>query len=94
MKSLCTINRASRMGCNRNGFSGVMSAQFFSGIEWTSAAKQMLVPPIVPYVIGPGDTANYDFYGDEIADTVSNLTVEEREFIMTGYTAEDWDNIF
>ena len=23
-----------------------------------------------------------------------NLTVDEREFVMTGYTAEDWDNIF
>jgi len=23
-----------------------------------------------------------------------NLTVEQREFIITGYTSEDWDNIF
>ena len=24
----------------------------------------------------------------------SNLNAEEREFFMTGYTAEDWDTIF
>ena len=29
-----------------------------------------------------------------VQDIFPNLDADEREFIMTGYTAEDWDNIF
>ena len=29
-----------------------------------------------------------------IQDILHNLTADEREFIMTGYTQEDWDNMF
>ena len=28
-----------------------------------------------------------------VQDIFPNLNVDEREFIMTGYTAEDWENI-
>eukprot|EP00605_Chrysophyceae_sp_TOSAG23-4_P000233 GSChrysophyteH1.ASY1.ANO1.270.1 assembled CDS len=49
------------------------------GIEWRSAARQYIVPPIVPLVQSGGDSSNYDFYGDEIAEEASNLTLDERK---------------
>ena len=29
-----------------------------------------------------------------IQDIVPNLTADEREFLLTGYTPEDWDTIY
>ena len=48
-------------------------------MEWRSAARQLLMPPIVPLVIAEGDTSNYDFYPDEMPEDQSNLTVDERQ---------------
>lgn len=36
----------------------------------------------------------YWIAGANIQDAFPNLTATEREFILTGYTAEDWDAIF
>lgn len=79
VKGLCTISRTSRLGCGRGGFSGVRSHKFFSGVEWRSAARQLIMPPIVPLVMTEGDSSNYDYYGDEVPDEASNLTVDERQ---------------
>tara|TARA_B110001454_G_C12553087_1_gene364438 strand:- start:226 stop:441 length:216 start_codon:yes stop_codon:yes gene_type:complete len=39
-----------------------------------------------------------EYYGGTSAryvqDIFPNLTSDEREFIMTGYTPEDWDELF
>ena len=32
--------------------------------------------------------------GELIQDAMPNLTAEEREFLMTGITAEEWENTF
>jgi len=48
-------------------------------VEWRSAARQLIMPPIVPLVLTDGDTSNYDYYGDEVPDEASNLTVDERQ---------------
>ena len=32
--------------------------------------------------------------GELIQDAMPNLTNDEREFIMTGYTKEDWEYLF
>lgn len=32
--------------------------------------------------------------GENIQDVMPNLTHDEREFIMTGYTKEDWIEMF
>lgn len=32
--------------------------------------------------------------GEFIQDVMPNLTPDEREFLMTGYTKEDWKAIF
>ena len=36
----------------------------------------------------------YSGSGRLVQTIFPNLNVDEREFIMTGYTPEDWDNIF
>lgn len=33
-------------------------------------------------------------HGTPIQTAMPNLTADEREFIMTGYTPEDWKRIF
>ena len=48
-------------------------------MEWRSAARQLLMPPIVPLVIAEGDSSNYDYYPDEGPEDQSNLTVSERQ---------------
>ncbi len=79
VKGLCNVSRTSRLGCGRGGFTGLSSHKFFSGVEWRSAARQLIMPPIVPLVLAEGDTSNYDYYGDEVPEEASNLTVEERQ---------------
>jgi hypothetical protein len=44
-----------------------------------SAARQLLMPPLVPLVLGEGDTSNYDLYPDEGVDEIANFTIEERK---------------
>jgi len=34
------------------------------------------------------------YNGELIQRAMPNLTADEREFIMTGYTSEDWNAIF
>ncbi len=75
------MSRTSRLGCGRGGFTGLSSHKFFSGVEWRSAARQLIMPPIVPLVLAEGDTSKYDYYGDEVPEEASNLTVEERQLV-------------
>ena len=37
------------------------------------------MPPLVPLVLGDGDTSNFDLFPDELADEIANLTLEERQ---------------
>lgn len=79
VKGFCTVSRGSRLGCSRGGFDNIAGHSFFSGIEWMSASRQLLMPPLVPLVLGEGDSSNYDLYPDEGPDEISNLTLEERK---------------
>lgn len=74
-----TIDRTKRLGAGKGGFDGIMSHIFFVGIDWFSAAKELISPPMIPTVIGDGDSSNYDYYADEGSDEASNLTMEERK---------------
>lgn len=79
VKGFCTVSRGSRLGCKRGGFDSIAKHSFYSGIEWMSAARQLLMPPLVPLVLGEGDTSNYDLYPDEGVDEIANFTIEERK---------------
>lgn len=44
--------------------------------------------------IAPMDLAKWKAGAMLIQDAMPYLTADEREFLMTGYTAEDWNQIF
>ena len=74
----CTVNRTRRLGSGRGGFDNMKKHRFFWGIDWRAAARQLIVPPIVPTVSSAGDTSNFDFYSDEPPEELANLTSDER----------------
>jgi serine/threonine protein kinase len=72
-------NRANRLGSGSGGFSSIKNNIFFLGIEWNSAAMQLMMPPTVPTVRSDGDSSNYDFFAEESVEEPCNLTKAERE---------------
>jgi protein kinase X len=77
--SLLTPNRVKRLGSGAGGFDRIKLHTFFTGIEWNSAARMLLMPPAVPTVTSDGDTSNFDLYPDETTEEQANLTSQERE---------------
>eukprot|EP01032_Pedospumella_encystans_P019932 gene19932-22657_t len=69
-------DRKSRLGCS--SFDSVKHHAFFKGIDWHSAAHQLIVPPLAPTVTAEADSSNYDYYPEETVEEASNLTQEER----------------
>lgn len=69
-------DRKQRLGCHN--FDSVKHHVFFRGIDWNSAALQLIVPPVAPTVTAEADTSNFDFYPEETVEEASNLTQEER----------------
>ena len=41
-----------------------------------------------------GDYLNWELGGDHIQRAMPYLTADEREFLMTGITAEEWEKAF
>lgn len=79
ISGLLTANRTKRLGSGAGGFERIKLHLFFAGIEWNSAARGLLLPPVVPTVTSEGDTSNYDLYPDESFEEQANLTSAERE---------------
>jgi len=78
VSSFCVTNRARRLGSGRNGFAGIKAHRFFLGIDWISASRQLIMPPVIPSVLSDGDTSNFDFYAEEAVEEANNLTATER----------------
>ena len=74
--SFLKSDRKNRLGCNN--FNSIKNHIFYSGIDWNSAMKQLILPSYIPSVSMESDTSNYDYYPDELIEEVSNLTLEER----------------
>lgn len=79
VSGFCTVSRTRRLGSGRGGFDNMKKHRFFWGIDWRAAARQLIMPPIVPTILSSGDTSNFDFYSDEGPDEQANLTSAERE---------------
>lgn len=79
VNGFCTVSRTRRLGSGRGGFDNMKKHRFFWGIDWRAAARQLIMPPIVPTVASAGDTSNFDFYSDEGPDEQANLTSQERD---------------
>eukprot|EP00596_Hydrurales_sp_CCMP1899_P011056 CAMPEP_0119048340 /NCGR_PEP_ID=MMETSP1177-20130426/58370_1 /TAXON_ID=2985 /ORGANISM="Ochromonas sp, Strain CCMP1899" /LENGTH=134 /DNA_ID=CAMNT_0007024077 /DNA_START=570 /DNA_END=974 /DNA_ORIENTATION=- len=79
IQGLCTNDRSLRLGCGKEGFQGVKKHPFFKGTDWNSAARELIEPPVAPYVGDEeGDTSNYDYYPEDDAEDVNKLTLNER----------------
>jgi serine/threonine protein kinase len=74
--ALLKKERKQRLGCH--SFDGLKNHVFFKGVDWTSAALQLIVPPMCPTVTSEADTSNYDYYPEETVEEAGNLTQEER----------------
>lgn len=69
-------DRVHRLGCH--SFDQVRNHAFFKGVDWQSAFRELIVPPMIPTVISDGDSANYDFYPEETIEEPANLSQNER----------------
>jgi serine/threonine protein kinase len=76
VKGFLTVDRSLRLGCQ--SFEQVKSHPFFDGVDWNSAFRQLIVPPMVPTVISDGDTSNFDFYPAETIEEPANLSQQDR----------------
>lgn len=76
IKGFLTADRLNRLGCQ--SFDQVKNHSFFEGVDWNSAFRQLIVPPMIPTVVSDGDTSNYDFYPEEAIEEAANLSQEDR----------------
>jgi serine/threonine protein kinase len=74
-------DRLQRLGSSN--FEQVKSHAFFKGVDWNSAFRELLVPPMVPTVLSEGDSSNFDFYPEEALEEPANMTNEERNLFYT-----------
>jgi len=79
IKSFLTSRRYRRLGCTTSlPIDSLKKHSYFSGIDWNSAEKMLIVPPYIPTILSEGDTSNFDYYPEETVESVSNLSSDER----------------
>lgn len=79
IKGFLNTRRFRRLGCtSKTGVDSLKGHLYFSGIEWNSAAKMLILPPYVPTILADGDTSNFDYYAEESVEETTNLTADER----------------
>lgn len=79
--AFCHSDRLQRLGSG--SFDQVKAHPFFKGVDWNSAFRELLVPPLVPTVLAEGDTSNFDFYPEEALEEPAHMTTEERKLFGT-----------
>ncbi|XP_014217289.1 cGMP-dependent protein kinase 1-like [Copidosoma floridanum] len=62
IKKLCRDNPAERLGYQKGGISEIQKHKWFDGFNWEGLRGKTLEPPIMPRVVSPTDTANFDKY--------------------------------
>lgn len=82
--AMLMVDRKRRLACGTGGFEEVKSHPLFRGIDWVSAAQELILPPIAPTLSGGGggDTSNYDHYAEEVMEEPNNLSSEERRMFQ------------
>ncbi len=79
VKGFLTTRRFRRLGCTTAvPIDSLKRNIFFFGVDWGSAEKMLIVPPYVPTILSDGDTANFDYYPEEVIEETSNLSADER----------------
>lgn len=67
IKGFLTANLSSRLGNLVGGAKDVMNHLWFEGVDWQAVLERKIQPPIIPVVVGPGDTRNFEQYPEEQA---------------------------
>ncbi|OXU24925.1 cGMP-dependent protein kinase, isozyme 2 forms cD4/T1/T3A/T3B isoform X2 [Nasonia vitripennis] len=62
IKKLCRDNPAERLGYQKGGISEIQKHKWFDGFNWEGLRARTLEPPIMPKVLSPMDTTNFDEY--------------------------------
>jgi protein kinase A len=64
IKRLLTADLTKRYGCLKAGADDIKKHKCFSGIDWEATLARKVVAPIIPKVLTPNDTSNFDPYPD------------------------------
>ncbi|KDO34603.1 AGC/PKA protein kinase [Saprolegnia parasitica CBS 223.65] len=64
IKRLLTADLTKRYGCLKNGVEDIKKHKFFSGVDWDAMLARKGTAPIIPKVVTPNDTSNFDPYPD------------------------------
>ncbi|XP_035652730.1 cGMP-dependent protein kinase 1-like isoform X1 [Oncorhynchus keta] len=68
IKKLCRDNPSERLGNLKNGVKDIQKHKWFEGFNWEGLRKGTLTPPIIPNVISPMDTSNFDNFPEDKED--------------------------
>ncbi|XP_028651249.1 cGMP-dependent protein kinase 1 isoform X2 [Erpetoichthys calabaricus] len=68
IKKLCRDNPSERLGNLKNGVKDIQKHKWFEGFNWEGLRKGTLTPPIIPNVVSPTDTSNFDSFPEDNDD--------------------------
>uniref|UniRef100_UPI00358EF4DC cGMP-dependent protein kinase 1-like n=1 Tax=Myxine glutinosa TaxID=7769 RepID=UPI00358EF4DC len=65
IKRLCRDNSAERLGNLKNGIKDIQKHKWFEGFNWTGLRALTLPAPIIPTILSPTDTSNFDSFPED-----------------------------
>jgi len=68
IKRLLTPDLSKRFGNLKGGSMDIKRHKWFAEIHWDHLARLAVQPPILPHVVGDGDSSNYDHYPESKSD--------------------------
>lgn len=84
IKRLLAQDRSKRLGNLKNGPKDVQNHKWFKEIAWSQLLSRSINGPIVPPFRGPGDTCNFEDYGEnELEDPDADMLDPYRHLFMT-----------
>jgi protein kinase A len=79
IKNILQTDLTKRYGNLKNGVEDIKSHAWFKPIEWMPLYHQVIEPPFVPKVSGPGDYSQFDDY-DDVQLKVADVDKWPKEF--------------
>ncbi|KAJ3353528.1 hypothetical protein GGF32_002974 [Allomyces javanicus] len=62
IRRLLSADRTKRLGNLKDGAADIKCHRWFKGVDWDAVVGKRVLPPIIPRMAGPGDTANFERY--------------------------------
>ena len=73
----------------------LLAVESFDGTEFSVKARSCLTGQVSSMVLEITEAQVYDWVnGASIQDAMPHMPPEDREFLMTGITAKEWDSMF